>query len=74
MKIKINEIKLPSTKRPSEVGYWKLNEIPGNGEWLKQNHQFFNFWGKNNMRKLWKTRKVKMRKDKIKSMKSRTQN
>ena len=21
----------PLTKRPSEVGYWKLNEIPGSG-------------------------------------------
>ena len=34
------------TKRPSEVGYWKLNEMPGSSECLRQKHQFLNFWGK----------------------------
>ena len=30
------------TKSPSEFGYWKLNEMPGSGECLKQKHQFLN--------------------------------
>ena len=47
MKDKITDsFKSPLTKRPSEVGYWKLNEMPGSNECLRQKHQFLNFWGK----------------------------
>ena len=34
------------TKRSSEVSYWKLNEMPGRSDYLRQKHQFLNFWGK----------------------------
>ena len=30
-------LKPPLTKRPSEVGYWKLDEMPESGECLRQN-------------------------------------
>ena len=44
MKGKITDrLKSPLTKRPSEVGHWKLNEMPGSSEYLRQN----------NRRKLW---------------------
>ena len=47
MKGKISySLKPPLTKRPSEVGYWKLNQIPGSGECLRQKHQFLIFWSK----------------------------
>ena len=47
MKGKITySLKPPLTKRPSEVGYWKLNEMPGSSACLRQKHQFLNFWGK----------------------------
>ena len=47
MKGKITDsLKPPLTKKPSEVGYWKLNEMPGKSECLGQKHQFLNFWGK----------------------------
>ena len=47
MKGKITDsLKPPLTKRPSERGYWKLNEMLGSGECLRQKHQFLNFWGK----------------------------
>ena len=47
MKGKITySLKPPLTKRPSEVGYWKLNEMPGSSECLRQKHKFLNFWGK----------------------------
>ena len=47
MKGKITDsLKPPSTKSPSEVGYWKLNEIPGSSKCLRQKHQFLSFWGK----------------------------
>ena len=36
-------LKPPLTKRPSEVGYWKLNEMPGSSECLRQKHQFLIF-------------------------------
>ena len=37
MKGKItNSLKPPLTKRAFEVGYWKLNEMPGSGGCLKQ--------------------------------------
>ena len=41
-----NSLKPPLTKRLSEVGYWKLNEIPGSGECLRQKNQLLDFWGK----------------------------
>ena len=41
-----NSLKPPLTKRLSEVGYWKLNEIPGSGECLRQKNQLVDFWGK----------------------------
>ena len=44
MKDKITDsLKPPLTKRPSELGYWKLNEMPGSGECLKQKHKLLNF-------------------------------
>ena len=47
MKNKITDNLKPTLmKRPSEVGYWKLNEMSGSGECLWQKHQFLNFWGK----------------------------
>ena len=47
MKGKTTDSLKPSfAKRTSEVGYWKLNEMPGSSECLRQNHQFLNFWGK----------------------------
>ena len=50
MKGKITYSLKPSlTKRPSEVGYWELNEMPGSAECLIQKHQFLNFCGK----KVW---------------------
>ena len=51
----INSLKPPLTKRASEEGYCKLNEIPGSGGCLRQkktyrllkvSHKFLNFWGK----------------------------
>ena len=37
MKGKITESLKPQlTKRPSEVGYWELNGIPGSGEYLRE--------------------------------------
>ena len=46
MKGKITDrLKPRLTKRPSEVGYWKLNEMAGSSECLRQKHQFLNFWG-----------------------------
>ena len=37
MKGKIsNSLKPPLTKRTSEIDYWKLNDIPGSGECLRQ--------------------------------------
>ena len=59
-------LKPPLTKRPSEVGYWKLDEKPESGECLRQNHNM----RKDNMRKLWQTSKVKMGEQSIKSIKS----
>ena len=47
MKGKITDSLKPSLmKRSSEVGCWKLNELPGSGEYLRQKHHFLNFWGK----------------------------
>ena len=47
MKDKITDsLKPPLMQRPSMVGYCKLNEMPGSGECLRQEHQFVNFWGK----------------------------
>ena len=47
MKGKITySLKPPLMKRPSGVGYWKLNEMPGSSECLREKHQFLNFWGK----------------------------
>ena len=47
MKGKITDsLKPPLTKTPSEVGYWKLNEMPESGECLKEKHQYLNFWRK----------------------------
>ena len=47
MKDKITDsLKPPLMQRPSMVGYCKLNEMPGSGEYLRQEHQFVNFWGK----------------------------
>ena len=47
MKGKITDsLKPPLTKRPSVVGYWKLKEMLGSSECLRQKHQFLNFWGK----------------------------
>ena len=43
MKGKITDsLKPPLTKRPSEVGCWKLNEMPESGECLRQKRQ--NSW------------------------------
>ena len=39
-------LKPPLTKRPSEVGYCQLSEMPGSSECLRQKHQFLNFWSK----------------------------
>ena len=37
MKGKITgSLKPQLTKRPSEVGYWELNGIPGSGEYLRE--------------------------------------
>ena len=37
MKGKItNSLNPPLTKRPSDVGYWELNEMPGRGVCLRQ--------------------------------------
>ena len=37
MKDKITNSCMPSlTKRPSELGYWKMHEMPGSGECLRQ--------------------------------------
>ena len=47
IKNKITEsLKPPLMKRLSDIGYWKLNEMPGSSECLRQKHGFFNFWGK----------------------------
>ena len=47
MKDKITDSLKPALlKRPSDVGYWKLNEMPGSTEYLRQKHKFLNFWGK----------------------------
>ena len=44
MKSKITDSLKPTLmKRHSQVGYWKLNEMPGSGEFLRQKHQFLNF-------------------------------
>ena len=46
MKGKITySLKPPLMKRPSEVGYWKLNEMLESSECLRRS-QFLNFWGK----------------------------
>ena len=46
-KVKITDsLKPPWTERSSEVGYWKLNEMPRSSECLRQKHQFLNFWAK----------------------------
>ena len=38
MKGKIRDsLKSPLTKIPTEIGYWKLNMMPGSGECLRQN-------------------------------------
>ena len=47
MKVKItNSLKPPLMKRPSETGYWELNEIPGCGGCLRQKktRELINFW------------------------------
>ena len=41
-----DSLKPPLPKMSSEVGYWKLNEMPGISECLKEKDQFLNFWGK----------------------------
>ena len=47
MKGKITDsLKPPLTKRPSSVGYQKLNEMSGSSKYLRQRHKFLNFWGK----------------------------
>ena len=47
MKGKITDsLKPPLTKRPFEEYYWKLNEMPGSTECLRQKDQFLNFWSK----------------------------
>ena len=42
-------LKPPLTKRPSVVGYWKVNEMPGSNKCLRQKYKLLNFWGK----KIW---------------------
>ena len=42
----IDSLKPLLTKNSSEVGYWKLNEMPGSSKCLEQKHQLLNFWGK----------------------------
>ena len=69
-----DSLKPPLTKSPSEVGYWKLNEIPGSGECLRQKHLFFNFWSQTIWANYGKKSRVKMVEGSIKSMKSRKQN
>ena len=47
MKGKItNSLKPPLMKRPSEAGYWELNEMPGSGGCLRQKktRKVINFW------------------------------
>ena len=66
-------LKPPLTKRPSELGYWKLNEMPGSSVCLRQKTSIFEFLRESNMRKLWRTSKVKMGEESIKSTKSHTQ-
>ena len=61
------------TKRSSEVGYWKLNEMPGRGECLRQKVSILEKWEKWQMRKLWKISKVKMGEESIKSVESHMQ-
>ena len=47
MKGKIpNSFKPPLTKRPLGVDHWKLNEMQGSGECLRQQRQFLNFLDK----------------------------
>ena len=47
MKDKITDsLQPPLMKRSSNVGYWKLNEMPRSSECLRQKHKFLNFWGK----------------------------
>ena len=46
MKGKItHSLKPPLTKRSEEVGYWKL-KWGARKQYLRQKHQFLNFWGK----------------------------
>ena len=74
MKAKINYgLKPPLTKRPSEVGYWKLNEIQGSSECLTKKTSILEFLRQNIMRKLWQPSKAKMGEESIKAMKSHTQ-
>ena len=68
-----DSLKPPLTKRPSKVGYWKLNEMTGSSDCLIQKHQFVNFWGKTIWGKYGKTSKAKMGEEGMKSMKSHTQ-
>ena len=60
---KTDSLKPSLMKRSSEVGCWKLNELPGSGENLRQKHQLLNFWGKttwgnycNRARSKWESR------------------
>ena len=67
MKGKITDsLKPPLTRRPFEVGYWKLNEMPGGGVWLRQKHQFLR-------KKQYERTTAKLVEESIKSMKSRKQ-
>ena len=41
-----DSLKPPLMKRSSDIGYWKLNEMPASNECLRRKHKFLNFWGK----------------------------
>ena len=60
-------------EKPSEVGYWKPDEVPESGECLRKKHQFLNFWGKAILGKYGKRAKSKLGEENIKSLKSLTQ-
>ena len=52
-------MKPPLTKRPSKVGYRKLNEMPGTSKCLRQKYQFLNSLGKTIWRNYGKRAKSK---------------
>ena len=54
-----DSLKPPLMKRPPDIDYWKLKEMPGSSECLRQKHEFLNFWGKTTWRNYDKQAKSK---------------